>query len=195
MKTKPLTPNPYTLYPNSSGFTLVELFIVVTVVMILSSVVILYGKTNKEQMFLFQDQSKIIGNLNRAKFLSLQAYKREFGKDCGYGVHFEPSGKVVVYKDRIEPGISSCFELAHNFGYSAVPAGPDEKISSFDLNPAVKIKSGGFTDAVFVPPIPQVVIKDAGGSVFDEAVLELTAEGSKSSVKVKINKYGQIMGQ
>ena len=176
-------------FSGNRGFTLIEMFVVFTVIMLLSAAAILYGRTSKGQMFLFQDQSRIISNLNRTKFLSLQAYQREYRIDCGYGMHFEEPDTFIIYKDRVESG-SSCSAFGHRFEFNG---DTDEKISQFKLNPVVKVGVKGFTDAVFVPPDPRLIIKN-NGSFLDEAVFELKISGgdSNASAKIKINKYGQV---
>ena len=72
----------------NKGFTTIEMLVVIGVMALMSSVLMVYGRTGERQINLFKEQARIISALSRAKYLSVST----FGKTdvpCGYGVHFE----------------------------------------------------------------------------------------------------------
>lgn len=173
-----------------SGFTLVEMTVVFTVIAVLSGVIILYGKENRSQFILFQEQYRIISVLNRAKFLALQSYEREVFSDCGYGVHFDLTGDIFIFKDKKNFSLGeNCQDVLHSFKFDS----SDEKLENTDYQIPSSIKLGEsiFTDIVFTAPYGYAAIVK-NGSVQNEGVLELISTSGNNSVKIKVNKYGQI---
>lgn len=182
----------------NNGFTLIEMLIVISVIGFLSAGVVLYGSSSRVPIALFQEQNKIISELNQAKALTLQFFDRDaFGPgDCGYGVHFDvPQNSVWIYKNK-KSGISDVCNSTSTHSYAYNPA-TDETRSKFELTPPIKLGALDFTDVVFIAPNARAYMADANGSIILNQPegyyqIEISAGDSGKSVKVKINNYGQI---
>ena len=186
---------------NNSGFTLIEMLVVTTVIALLSAGVIVYGGNSRTSIVLFQEQYRIVNELNQAKALTLQFFNRDVfssSGDCGYGVHFDFTNKeIFIYKNKKSNPTESCSDIGHNFRYN-----PGDEIKSgtkFILDPTINVTSDGFVDAVFIAPNAQLFIIDANGSVIPNPPLgagyykiSLTAPNVGRVTEIKLNTYGQI---
>lgn len=182
------------------GFTLIELLTIIGIMAVLSAILFGSQYAIREQIFLFQDQSKISNLINEAKNLTLGAFQRE--RDvCGYGVSFESINNgvdnwVVLYKDK-KGTDSNCIE-GHKHEYNS---DVDEKISesSFELN---KTEKFSFIDGVSkyavvfnAPSLTAFLTKNDENilSTDNNIVISLQAIKSGVELKIKINQFGQVV--
>ncbi len=66
------------------GFTLVEMAITATIMIMASSMLIVFSQSSGNRLALATEQAKIAGVLNRAKSMALQRYRTEGGSACGF---------------------------------------------------------------------------------------------------------------
>ena len=191
-----------------SGFTLLALMLVLGISLILTTSLFFYTGSTKSQLLIFQDQSKIIGALQKAKAMSMNIYEQN-PAPCGYGVHFEIPNKILIFKDLPSQGTSNCSNADYAFdsgsGGPNNPSCPDyssspECIEEINLDLSTKISnistlvtasnivtSNQTLDIDFVPPDPATFI-DAG-TVSSGTVQILNGSFQKT---IGINGIGRI---
>jgi len=81
-------------YPKA-GFTVLEMMVVISIMILLSSVLILYSRTGENQIVLFRDQSRLITGLNRAKSLGIQSLDVS-NSFCAFGVHLSKAENAFL---------------------------------------------------------------------------------------------------
>lgn len=80
-----------------AGFTLVEMAITATIMIIASSMLIIFTQSGGNRLTLTTEQAKIAGVLNRAKSLALQRYRGNTAEACGFAFLFgEPSNTYAI---------------------------------------------------------------------------------------------------
>ncbi len=162
------------------GFTLVEVLVTLGITLLLTSLMVIYGRSGEQQIILLRDQARIVSTILRAKSLAIQAYNAD-SAFCGYGAHFEPNGTFLIFKD-IAPECS-----ASDNRYS----GSAETIETGSLEARLGFEAPlGVSDVLFIPPDPQVIIN--GDANVDDGLITLIARKGNSSVEVKINSAGQV---
>ncbi|MBI5148010.1 MAG: type II secretion system protein [Parcubacteria group bacterium] len=169
-------------FRSEAGFTLVELITIISVLGLLTSMLIVYGRSSGKQIVLFREQAKIIGVLAQAKSLAIQAKIAAEGTPCAYGVSFLASeNKYILFKDLN----ADCSFSDKRY------SGAGETVSEYSLDPLVQFQNLVVTDVAFVPPNPDVVISPTQ----DETTIEVIPKAGGNVVKVKINSAGQITAQ
>lgn len=94
------------------GFTLVEMAITATIMIITSSLLIVFSQSGGNRLVLTAEQAKIGGVLNRAKSLSLQRYKGNDGSICGFAFLFnEPKNEYTLLPVSRSIETSECVEI------------------------------------------------------------------------------------
>lgn len=168
-----------------SGYTLIELIIVIGITGMLSAMVILYGSVGREQIALSVEAVKIVQAISRAKSLALATYA-DPSSPCGFGVNFDYSGKK--YTIRSYNTFPSCESVG---GISS-----SNQISEFTLSEGVNWQQGAerIDDVIFIPPDPRVYIF-SNGSLISSGVsgkIYLTTTRGGASRTIKVNSAGQI---
>ena len=174
---------------SASGFTLVEMLVVLGITAMLSSVFICYGGTIKDQVSLFSEEAKMVQVLYKAKTYSVQALKMDGGINsgkaaCGYGVHFNTTTRsyFIFLKGRDSGGL--CPSADSGLGYfNEEPKGSVNVVDS-------RVFFSGVGDIVFKPPKPEVYFypnNSFGGKV------KLCNLNESFCREVTVNKVGQVM--
>lgn len=162
-----------------TGFTLIEMLVILGVLSLLTTTLIFYSRTGERQILLFKEQARVFGLMTRAKSLALGTYG-DPEVPCGYGIHFDAPRTMIVFKDLA----SDCDASAHEY------TGTIERIEEITLDSRVYFDDLRVSDILFVPPDPKIfivpdaplasiTIKTAGGE--SEATIELTAAGQIST--------------
>lgn len=159
------------------GFTLIEMLFVLGIISVLSAILIVYSRAGEQQILVFRDQTKIINAVLRAKSLSLATFGKS-GVPCGYGVHFEKPRTFIIFKDIAD----DCSRTDHRYSES------NEIVESINLDSALSFSDLTFSDVLFIPPDPVVIIAPDQ----NEASLMIKASKGAGSATIKITKAGQI---
>jgi|GEM_PF-1857802 prepilin-type N-terminal cleavage/methylation domain-containing protein len=96
------------------GYTLIEMLIVTSIMIIMSGVLLAYNHESERQLVLGVDGARVIGFLNRAKSFALGKYvgvKRGGGtadqSACAFGIHFDTTvtpNTMILFQDLPAPG-------------------------------------------------------------------------------------------
>jgi hypothetical protein len=165
---------------STTGFTIIEILVLLGVLSLISTILIINTHSGEKQVNLFKEQARIVSILFRAKSLSISTFgETGISIPCGYGVHFNDSGSFLIFKD-LAP---DCKSADHKY------TDTNEIYESFQLDPAIEFDSLNFSDVVFIPPDPSVVITPSSQ---DQATIILKIIGSPTTASIKINSAGQI---
>lgn len=165
-----------------SGFTIYEVIVTVVVMALLTSLAILYSRTNERQIRLFNSEHLVLNALSRAKALTL-ATRGPGAAPCGYGVHFMEPNTFLIFKDTA----ADCKTSDKKY------SGGAEDWARYQLEDGITFSSLSLSDVLFMPPDPKIFIFDqAGNPVFGAADMVLKTDDNQSQVTVEINTAGQI---
>ncbi len=176
-----------------SGFTLVEVMVVLAVTAMLSTLILVYNASTRETLRLFTEKARVAQLILRAKSLALSTYTEGGVTRCGYGVRLNRSAgtyDLVSYsppscavRDRIDTDVAT-FETV--------------QLSSFTLPPTLEFenKNDGHDVSyiMFIPPDPAVLIGLEDGSLVSNGSgnIAMKIKGQKTDAIVKINAAGQV---
>lgn len=175
-----------------SGFTLVEVMVVLGVTMMLSTIILVYNNSTRETLRLFTEKARIAQIILRSKSLALSTYAVGGEVPCGYGVQFNrPAGTyaLVAYRPRdcrIRGGVdtSADFDVVESSQFT-IP-------SSLEFG-----GEGDGSDAsyvIFIPPDPTVLVADENGELVSRGLgrINLRIRGQETGAIITINAAGQI---
>lgn len=178
---------------SNTGFTIVELLVVMGITAILFTSLVFYSRTAEKQLILFKEQMKIITALQKAKSLAIVAFS-ESQTTCGYGVNFDKTNnKMTIFKEQPASGNNSCSTRDHI--YTSIDEFYEEiKLDNRTIKFGNLINSDGgvFADIVFISPEPIIVIDDSSSEF---ATIEITDILGVNKKTVKVTDAGQITAQ
>lgn len=181
-----------------SGFTLVEVMVVLAVTTMLSALILVYNASTRETLRLFTEKARVAQVVLRAKSLALSTYTTPGDTPCGYGVRFDRqagSYALVAYRP------ANCRER------SSVDTDPENfetvELSQFTLAPSLSFGTaddevdGGENQAsyvLFIPPDPTVLVARTSGELVDRGVgrIDLHIKGRDANAIVSVNAAGQV---
>ena len=193
---------------NKAGFTVPELLVTISVLTLIGAILIVHSRSSERQILLFREQAKVISTFLRAKSLAFNAYLLEAGgAPCAYGVHVDTEAdELIIFRDLdANQENALCDDSSPdaeqpgqgpNYRYDYTPERPEEYLGTqfvIAIDERITIETE-FTDIVFIPPDPRVVITNDGELLPPdrrEAVLELILPDGTSK-KVKVNRFGQV---
>ena len=166
---------------NKSGFTMIELIIVMVIIGIVASIVLpSYNKArNNKDLLLGREQ--VSGDIRMAQNYSFNTLK--FGAvfpEGGYGIHFvdaiggDPK-KYTIFAD-MGPILNQTYDAGEEFQEMELPRSVE--ISSIKVNGATFVNS---VDIVFKPPYGKVFITSSSNSYVK---LEIEIKNSDGETKI-----------
>jgi len=167
----------------SSGFTLVEVMVVVVVLTIFLGIGLTSGNTIKDQLAFYRDQQVIIAQIYKARALAVatQEGSREV---CGYGVRL--SGSTITGLEIRKPSSSSFDEQFRGNCELYHESNAVQTNSYSDLNYTLEETSmSGSIQVYFIAPSP--LVKFSSGSSACINISSGTASGA-----IRINRFGQV---
>ena len=175
------------------GFTLVELLVVMSLTMILTGGLLFYNRTSENQLILYREDARIIGALQQAKTMTFGIFAEKNQLICGYGVHFEKSGSITVFRSLSPTASSTCFDA--NKIYNTPNAKCDsvsapECVSQTALDKTVQFSDLPLNDIVFIPPDPVVIINN--DSSVAKSYIKIKQVGGILEKEIDVNNFGQI---
>jgi len=177
----------------NKAFTLIETLVVILVTMILASIMIVYSHTGEKQIVLFRDQAKVVGILNRAKFLSVQMFSKTIDdKTCAYGVHFELENEAKSFSIFKVKALTSNCENSYIAGGNNIV-----KVEEYSLDSRLKFSEEltGITDIVFIPPDPKVILTGTSDNSAKITIVDISDTSGKNKKEINVNTFGQITAQ
>lgn len=158
-----------------AGFTLIEMITVLAIVVIMASIIALNYSADRLKLALLRSAQKLSLDLHRVETYSLTS--KEFqasGVPYSWGMHFygADSTNYTIFAD---------LDNDRTFDSGI------ENLETLDLESGVKVSSA-VTDAVFIPPDPDVVFNN------DPALtsVSITLTNGSMARTITINKFGAI---
>ncbi|MEK7193236.1 MAG: hypothetical protein AAB652_00400 [Patescibacteria group bacterium] len=195
-----------------TGFTVIELLVVVGITASLASLLVVYGGSARQFNTISVEQAKIGQVILRAKSLAVATFNQP-PVPCGYGVAFNAVSSTytlfsydvyvgnkkdcgtinVIHTNNPQP--SDC---GPGFDPSSPPPRCYIEIETHALNSGLKFDSAGNTDAMdfvfFRPPDPRTYLFPDPPRISEKRVYLKTLDGGVSRV-VTVNLAGQISFQ
>ena len=187
-----------------SGFTLVEILIVVVITAIISSFAIVYSQQGERQISLYVEEQKIVAYIDRARSLTVGLYNQGDPSSqplCGYGVQINyANGKetysIFGYQHPSGPASPKICEGVNAIDTSLITT-DKTAVSQSDVNvpvdPNVQL-DGSPSDAlqyvVFIAPAPRTIITTNGGG--GPGSVHLKTPDGKSTVTITVSSAGQV---
>jgi len=175
----------------SSGFSLVEILVILAIIVLLTTLIVVYGAKGAKYIVLFRDQARVMNTIVRAKSLAISTYGQAGAQKtpCGYGVHFDPDGTYIPFKE--QAAALDCSDKDNKY----TPGNPEEKVQSFEIDKALRFKNLGATDIIFIPPNPDVVMNPKLIAPDTLVSIVLGVQDDSKNVTIKVNTFGQISTQ
>mgnify|MGYP001594111839 CR=1 FL=1 len=176
-----------------NGFTIIEIVVVLGITALLSSILISYNHTTRQQVSFYVDQMKFIQTIFRAKSLALSPSLQSSNSGiCGYGVHVDYGAMNYFLFSCNMPQGTDCQSI------NSISACSQTRISTSDTDNNIRFISQSGTprldDVLFIPPDP-ITLVSSGGAVVSPgsaSVIIQTKDGSLSSAPISVSSAGLI---
>ncbi|MFH0890925.1 MAG: type II secretion system protein, partial [Candidatus Liptonbacteria bacterium] len=164
-----------------SGFTLVEMLVTIGIMAIISSAVIIYSASSRQQIGLAAETAKLTQFILRAKSLSISTYGAT-QNICGYGVQLDYANNryhLVSY------ALNSC-DSPNSISARNI-------LETHRLMPGVTLSnlvSGNrMGDVLFLPPDPIIFTTDLNGNLYESrgAKVKLITADGVASKNISVN--------
>src|SRR3989344_9403726 len=165
------------------GFTFIEVLTVTVMIVVMSAIFLVYGRTGESQLVLYKEQSRLLSMIYRVKSLSVETYT-DPTIPCGYGMRLEPPNRYRLFRDLS----ANCATANHVYDAGDSLLRGEELYTldpriTFSVVPAV-------TDIVFTPPDPRAFITTGSGTT-TATTITLSA-GAGNTLTVLVTEVGQI---
>lgn len=163
------------------GFSIIEMMVVLGILVLLTSLLVLYNRSGERQLLALREKARLIGTLLRAKSLAINTFVED-EPACGYGVHIDPP-RYFIFRDRA---------IDCRTSDRIYTAASDDILTDTEIvvPTGVSFSTVGASDIVFVPPDPRVFLN--GGTAIETAVVSLRTPDGATEMSVLITNAGQI---
>lgn len=182
----------FKVHLSRNGFTLIELIVVLGITALLSSILISYNSTSRQQLALYAEQIKFVETILRAKALSLSPSIQSSSGVCGYGVQIDYTAMNYSLFRCGMPKETDCQSI------DSINVCSRTIISTLDMNNNVKFITQDGTprldEILFIPPDPKTLVV-SGGAVVNSgnaSVIIQTQNESLKSAPISVNSAGLI---
>jgi len=196
---------------NSNGFTLVELLVSISIIILISGILFANYRQGEKQFALQRSANKLAQDIRRAQQMAMSAEETDLGGQVPPGQEFVPEGGFGVYFDEGNPYsyiiFADCSDSPNKqYNGGGLVCGPTdseytEHIETIELEKGVKIndikkEGGGNPDRIyitFVPPEPEVnIVPPVGGEpAWCEIILALEQDLTENKT-TRVNRAGLI---
>lgn len=184
-----------------SGFTLLELLIVIALSVLFSTFVIISGHTGQNGVAMTVEETEISQLILRAKSLSITTYTGA-GTGCGDGIHVNPASgtySLFVYS----PNSGVCPSFASTSQATDIEGGEiayDSESWNVPVAQGLQLGTGAgeLRDILFYPPEPEVLISQDGNTFLPTAqtsYIYLQEVGGSVSATIAVSPTGQVSVQ
>jgi len=192
-----------------AGFTLVEILVSMTVMLILVSIVVVYSGGAREINAVLIEEAKIGEVLLRARSLAFATYGRGGGARagvCGYGVSIDyPANSYALFKYKPLPNpVDPCGRNDGSiFKHNNIQDARKEVLERHIVSNNVRLVLLGappycdaLKDVLFVPPEPRTVFDSVGGNSCGSAISKtrfgLVSDQGGAKAEIEINQFGLL---
>jgi prepilin-type N-terminal cleavage/methylation domain-containing protein len=173
-----------------SGFTLVEVLVVIAITSLLAGLILTYSSESRDQVALYVHQAKLSQTISKAKSLTVSTYNNPV-IPCGYGVHVDYAQNTYkLFSYGVAGAPPQCS------GITTLDNSLETTITTEKLPPNLSFEkpdSEAIVDILFLPPNPDTWIWLHGGngtSTFGS--ISLQTNSGTWSVPVLVSSAGQI---
>lgn len=183
------------------GFTVIELLVVTAVMLLLSSITLVYSTSMRGSISLDVESAKIGQVIARAKSLALATYNSPAGSPCAYGVSMYYASQTYTLFGYTDPTPNRCKTL----GATGIDHDLNRTlIESYTTNPDLILDEPAtaidvFYDVLFVPPDPTIYVTNGStGNLGDVlpiggiAKIYLKTKSGGITRQVSVSTVGQI---
>lgn len=170
------------------GFTLIEILVVVSTVIMLSAITITHSRVSERQIALYIETQKLANVIFRAKALALATYSDPSASRCGYGVGIDYTEKRYSLFSHSAPNCSSL---------TSIPASSRTAITTYAMSSGLVFKNSApdsLSVVLFVPPNPKTLLSVDGGATLtaQPAKMYLETGDGRAQRTITINNFGQV---
>jgi prepilin-type N-terminal cleavage/methylation domain-containing protein len=175
---------------NRSGFTLIEILIVIAITALLAGLILTYSSSSRDQVSLYVEEAKLSQTIAKAKSLTISTYNLP-EVPCGYGVHMDyvtSTYTLFSYNDP-DPKSKCDFTLLDPSFETPIT------VVQLPANLAFKAPNAASVDDIlFLPPNPDtwIWLEGAGAVTSTEGKVSLVSRSGTYSVNVSVSSAGQI---
>lgn len=164
------------------AFTLIEVIVALGVLVLLSSLIIVYSRSGEMNVVLMREAAKIISDINRTKNLALSTRAWQEQKPCGYGLYFDQAKNYYIIFTEIA---SNCSSASHQRD----PNNPSNDLETIQLTSPLSFKELNFSQVFFLPPDPTVYFTPSLSEEYGKIILQTPKGGTK---EIRIYPTGQV---
>lgn len=180
-----------------SGFTLVEVMVVMAVTALLSGLILVYNASTRETLRLFTEKARVAQLVFRAKSLALSTYVDGGQERCGYGVRFDRAAGTYALVSYAPPSCADRSQVRTNPEYFE-----SVQLSSFTLPTTLEFRdradagtgAGALSYVLFIPPDPTVLLARDDGSLITagDGEIRIGIKDRETDAIVSVNGAGQV---
>ena len=184
-----------------SGFTLIEMLIVVAISAMLATIAITYSGTERDQIALSVEQTKIAQFVLQARSLALATYTNQPGTlVCGYGVFFDTAANTYSIFAYQPPTTTTC-PAESSLSWSSISSYETSYTQeTWKVQPQSHITFSASSGGVgvsspmvfFYPPNPDTFFFDGSGSQLTSLSINLKGAGGETPPPITIDSAGQV---
>jgi len=138
----------------NTGFTLIEMLVVLAIMVIITGIVIFNVGTQRQNSALLRSAQKLSLDLRRAQSYALSSkIFRTMGVPCGWGVHFNgvSSTSYIIFAD-----LASAQDCSNEDFIRDSNGSEDFEVANLEAGITINSLSNNLSDVVFSPPEPTV---------------------------------------
>ncbi len=183
---------PFRTFCDRRGFTMIEMLIVVAVTAMLSSFLLLYNSTSRQQVALFVERAKMSQVMQKAKSFSIASYATT-DEACGYGVEVNYDTRSYFIFKYAKPPASSCEEITIIGTSENDPNIQPLTSYTYELNNALVFDrpADAIESVLFIPPDPRVLVR-TGDIILRSGGIYMATRDHSAKASVLVGVAGQI---